>query len=201
MGDPRQLLTLSLKSSRRFIPDFPVDVSTILFFMRAADTYDLSDLVTSSSSDAAGFGPGVAALKSVSMLNHGRFPIAELLEHTTLDEVSTFVLSALVPLFYCTLRFRRQIRYGDSPRVSSNFEFCERKCDRVVPTGREVSTHGVRIHPNTLRFKIATLFFRCQRQEGKLATLTVTEGQSFCCSPRLNALFVIHAVPCTRRLS
>lgn len=55
--------------------------------MRAADTYDLSDLVTSSVSDAAGIGPGVAALRAVNMLDPGRFPIAELLEHTTLDEV------------------------------------------------------------------------------------------------------------------
>jgi len=66
-------------------------------FTRAADTYDLSDLATSSLSDAdaAGFGPGVAALKSVSMLNNRRFPVAELLENSTLDEVSTKTLLVL----------------------------------------------------------------------------------------------------------
>lgn len=50
------------------------------------DTYDLSDLVTAPST-GSDVGTGVAALRSVSMLDHERFPMAQLLEHTTLDEV------------------------------------------------------------------------------------------------------------------
>lgn len=98
----------------------------LLFLVRAADTYDLSDLVLSSPSDAVGFDPGVAALNSVSMLNRGRFPVAELLEHTTLDEVCTCIQSwfAIFSVLYLELCFCRRSRRG-SYRFTSYSKFRE----------------------------------------------------------------------------
>ncbi len=129
------------------VPILPLPF-VVPFLTRAGNTYDLSDLVNSSSS-----GPGLGALKSVSMLDNRRFPIAELLEHTTLDEVRTDASFALVPSFerasVVYLRLLPLKGFGHTSVLLAPSTF---RVDSVVEpsTGRDVTRkiHGVRFHPS-----------------------------------------------------